>query len=157
MPRSLFSESDDVKIAELYSSGKTAQEIADIYICYKQSVLNSLKRSGVERRKDRKYWKKLRGKNNPRWKGGIRYIKGYKHILMPSHHLARKDGYVAEHRIVAERAIGRQLKRSEVVNHINRNITDNREDNLEVYDNNGEHIKMHVRTSFKRNRQGKWR
>ena len=65
-------------------------------------------------------------------------------------------GYVAEHRLLAEQLIGRQLLSNEVVNHKDRDTTNNQIGNLEVFDNNGEHIAMHVRTSFNRIERGRW-
>ena len=46
------------------------------------------------------------------------------------------------HRKIMEEILGRKLKRSEVVHHINQNRTDNRPKNLQVM-SIGEHIKYH--------------
>lgn len=47
------------------------------------------------------------------------------------------------HRIIMERILGRELKKSEVVHHINLNPTDNRKENLMLLQNDKEHGKLH--------------
>ena len=48
------------------------------------------------------------------------------------------------HRIVAERMLGRELKKGEVVHHIDGNKRNNSPDNLMVFNSQGEHAKWHV-------------
>ena len=68
--------------------------------------------------------------------------KGYWHFYMPDNPMSGKQGYVAEHRLVMSKHLGRLLKRLEVVHHINKDITDNRIDNLELT-SIGKHLKYH--------------
>ena len=58
--------------------------------------------------------------------------------------MARKDGYIMEHRLVMAQWMGRLLSRNEVVNHINHNPSDNRRENLELYPTNGDHKRGEV-------------
>lgn len=69
-------------------------------------------------------------------------ISGYCYIQKPDHPNCTKKGYMAEHRIIAEKKIGRYLKKDEDVHHINEIKTDNREENLMVL-TKSEHQKLH--------------
>jgi hypothetical protein len=62
---------------------------------------------------------------------------------MPGHHLANVNGYVPEHRLIAEQKLGRHLRPDEIVHHINGDRGDNRPDNIEVVASNAEHAVHH--------------
>jgi len=77
------------------------------------------------------------------WKGGrVKHSCGYILISNPKHPLA-VNGYVFEHRLVMEKAIGRYLKSKEVVHHINDIRDDNRIENLMLFKNNNKHMEHH--------------
>ena len=65
-------------------------------------------------------------------KGGRHYNNGYVLIRKPDHPRANKDGYIPEHRLVAETNIGRDLLSTEEVHHLNGIKDDNRPENLTV-------------------------
>ena len=70
-------------------------------------------------------------------------INGY--IMVKAHwHPAAVDGYVYEHRLVAEAKLGRLLQGEECVHHINHIKTDNRPGNVMVCKTNAEHIAIHA-------------
>jgi hypothetical protein len=82
------------------------------------------------------------GPNNPAWKGGIVTRYGYAYVLVPDHPHADRDGYVAEHRLVAGVREGRILERHEHVHHINGDTFDNRPENLQIL-TKAEHHQLH--------------
>jgi len=90
----------------------------------------------------------LKLSKHPHWKGG-KSITGSGHILIkrPDHPFPDRQGYVLEHRLVMEKHLGRYLKRSEVVHHINDNPSDNRLSNLMLFPNNAAHSSFHRRQS----------
>ena len=67
----------------------------------------------------------------PRTGPAPRISNGYREIFMPTHPLARADGYVAEHRLVVYNA-GIVIPPGYHVHHINGVKLDNRLENLEV-------------------------
>ena len=92
------------------------------------------------------------------WKGGkINFGTDgkYAYILNSSHPDAIKLGYIAEHRLVMEKHLGRPLFSNEVVHHINGNTKDNCIENLMIFENNGGHIKHHWMTGSYKERSKK--
>jgi hypothetical protein len=89
-----------------------------------------------------------RGAANPAWKGGVtyrrrkgNYVVSVRYVRAPTWALpmARKDGYVMEHRLVMARLIGRLLTRRECVHHRDHNPLNNAATNLELWPTNGSH------------------
>lgn len=80
---------------------------------------------------------------NGSWKGGRVLRTGYYSIKIPTHPQADKQGYVKEHRLIMENHLGRYLMKSEVVHHKNKDIKDNRIENLELFSSNSKHMKYH--------------
>jgi len=88
--------------------------------------------------------KQTSGEKHWNWNGG-KYIStsGYVYILKPNHPFAKKNGYIAEHRLVVEKRIGRYLQPTERVHHINGIKDDNKSQNLKLFPNDGAHYKFH--------------
>ena len=86
-----------------------------------------------------------KGKENPFWKGGTKISNGYKYIHKPNHKNCSKLGYVAEHRLKMEDKIGRILKTTESIHHIDEDKLNNKIENLVLIKNQAEHNKFHIR------------
>ncbi len=97
------------------------------------------------------------GKETPGWKNGKYTDKatGYCYIYQPFHPFAKNGRYVAEHRLVMEKHLGRYLTRDEVVHHLNGIKTDNRIENLKL-STKSHHIKLHTPTSFFHKKTGRY-
>jgi HNH endonuclease len=72
-----------------------------------------------------------KGDKNPRFIGRLINYHGYILIYKPDHPFAHHD-YVLEHRLVMEKHLGRYLKSTELIHHINENRQDNRIENLKL-------------------------
>lgn len=70
-------------------------------------------------------------------------INGYVDLYMPEHHLARSNGYVYEHIIIAEEILGRELKEGETIHHKDKNRINNSPNNLMVFATNADHSRFH--------------
>lgn len=78
------------------------------------------------------------------WRKHRSYVtkEGYVQKYKPSSPEARSDGYVAVHRDVASRKLGRPLRSNEVVHHRDGNKRNNRASNLQVMTRK-QHWKVH--------------
>jgi uncharacterized protein (DUF1330 family) len=94
-------------------------------------------------------WSKLhpesmpKGENNSCWKGGKIIYNGYYYIYLPNHHSQKLSNYVAEHRVIMEKYLGRNLKSEEKVHHIDGNKLNNCIKNLKLFSNESKHQKFH--------------
>lgn len=75
-----------------------------------------------------------KGEANNFWKGGrTKSVDGYVYILADQTEEFKHSKYIAEHRLVMERHIGRPLLPTETVHHKNGIRDDNRLENLELF------------------------
>lgn len=92
------------------------------------------------------------GALNGNWRGG-RSVASNGYILIRvgrSHHLADVRGYAYEHRLVAEKKLGRALAAGEVVHHIDGNKQNNNPANVQVMPSMAHHMHEHGRRPGRR-------
>lgn len=96
------------------------------------------------------------GAVNGAWKGG-RTVASNGYVLIRvgvEHNLADVRGYAYEHRIEAEKMLGRRLQDGEIVHHRDGNKQNNAHENLEVHGSIAEHLNEHRRPASNRRRHG---
>ena len=87
-------------------------------------------------------YKHKKGKDSSNWKGGRKQDgKGYWEIYQPEHPRAR-NRYVYEHIVMAEKLLGRSLRKGEVVHHMGRKGDNSR---IKICKSAAEHARLHVR------------
>lgn len=74
-----------------------------------------------------------------------RMIDGYRKVLAPEHPRADRDGFVMEHILVAEKALGSFLPPGAVIHHVNEIKDDNRPENLVICEGRRYHKWIHIR------------
>lgn len=130
------------------SDGRSAREIASVVGCSRMYVQKLwVKNPHLPRPKQGG----PRGEQNGCYKFG-RVIQRCGRVLSPApenHPYARtysykKIGRVLEHRLVMEKILGRFLKPSEVVDHIDGCVLHNAPENLRVFQTNAEHLKATI-------------
>ena len=78
--------------------------------------------------------------NGPKWRGGG---EGKTYIKLNGRHM---------HRVVAEKTLGRPLRRGEIVHHLDGNKRNNAPDNLHVI-SQPDHIRLHIRMMLSRRKE----
>lgn len=80
------------------------------------------------------------------WRGGKTTNGHYIRTMEKGHPRGDRNGYVLEHVLIAEKALGRPLPDSAEVHHVNEIKTDNRSENLVICQDRAYHSLLHART-----------
>ena len=98
----------------------------------------------------------MKAKHSWNWNGGHTITEhGYVLIFVgKGHHLADVRGYAYEHRLVAEKKLGRRLLKGEQVHHKNGIRSDNRSKNIEVMISRAYHAVEHRHSGKERRKPG---
>lgn len=112
-------EIEQMYLGEGLSTFKIAKKIG----CHPATLFNFMQRNGIKTRGQKESLP--RGADSPHWKGGSYVSDGYVRIKQGS-----SDSYKMEHVIIAERVLGRPMRKGEVVHHIDGNRSNNTNSNL---------------------------
>ena len=85
------------------------------------------------------------GERSPNWNGGRTTNSFYVRVTMPNHPRADHNGYVLEHILIAEKALGKPLPPGSQVHHHNEIKTDNSRGNIVVCQDEAYHKLLHRR------------
>ncbi len=86
-----------------------------------------------------------RGIKPPNYAGGRHIFRGHVRVLAHGHPRENRHGYVYEHILVAEKALGRHLPIANPVHHHDRDRANNANRNLVICENAGYHNLLHAR------------
>lgn len=90
---------------------------------------------------------KISGEKSHWWKGGKIEQRGYIFIYYPNHPFCVNKNhkpYIPEHRLIAEKCLGRYLLKGERIHHINEIKNDNQPKNLYLFPSIGKHNGFHL-------------
>ena len=123
-----------------WEEGKATREIARILHVHQSTVWRRMAELSIERRPVN-----IPGEMSNGWKRGWYISQGRKFIYSPDHPFRKKGGYVQESRLVTEKALGKYLKRTEVVHHVDENPLNNKNKNLVICQDENYHRFLHKR------------
>ena len=121
--------------------GKSCSQIAKQFNLDPTTIWKRLKKLSIPMRTNSQ--SKIGNKNHI-WKGGLTLDKdGYVLVRKPDHPHANKNGYVRRSHLVMEQIIGRYLKVGETTHHKNKQVADDRPENLKLFKSQSKHLSFH--------------
>lgn len=131
---------DEGILRQLAAAGLSTSEIGSAMGVSEETARRRMVKLGIPRLPAR-----ARPERNAFWRGGYSVDEeGYILVKVPDHPQATASGYVRMHRLVMERVLGRHLIPGEVVDHKNRDTSDNDPANLVLYLSNADHLRATV-------------
>lgn len=120
-------------VLDLYKKHKSVRKVAGLLNVSITPIRRILTEEGVNI--------KLHGKGN--------FTKmGYNYIRLRNHPFSDSRGYIAEHRLLMEKQLGRFLKPEEEVHHFDGNRLNNKINNLYLFEDKSTHLKFHKWLDF---------
>ena len=142
--------------------GYSTVDIAHFCSCNHMKIWRWLKKLGIPTRPFGSWTEKTKSKvrdkignqvgdKNRHWKGGItKSPNGYIWVYQPSHPFANDSGYIQQHRLVAEKALGKYIDPKHPIHHVNGTRDDNRNGNLVICEDQAYHRRLHIRAKQRR-------
>lgn len=139
-------------VIETYANDRSAvRKLAAKYHTDTRSIYSTLRIFGVERRTLSQAFKGRMGPNSPGWKGGRNHrANGYIRIQIHGHPRADRGGYVREHIVIAETALGKPLPPKAQVHHVDEKRDNNENTNLVICQDRAYHALLHTRAKILR-------
>ena len=127
-----FTDAELRRIKAEWEAGDSQSAIAKRLDVSQATIGKTLRRFGFETAR-----RHATGNRHGAWKGGVCQVGGYRFVCIdradPFSVMANGNGYVAEHRLVMARSLGRPLARAETVHHIDGNRAHNDLANLQMW------------------------
>lgn len=134
---------DEKRAVDLYVNHHwTCRQIGKEMGCHPNTVAARISQLGVQLTNEQRT-ARHRELNRRKYPGRTICNKGYVRVIQHDNPNAYAEGYMMEHRVVIERAIGRPLDKKETIHHINMNRADNRIENLALMQNQHDHFGSH--------------
>lgn len=128
---------DEAELRRLAAARMSTREIGKALGVSEETARRRLRKLGIPRLPA-----KARPERNYFWQGGYAVDDdGYILVKAPGHPHATASGYVRQHRLVMEQQLGRYLEPGEVVDHKNRDRSDNDPGNLQLFASNADHLR----------------